>query len=217
MDLKDLKTLVRQGEGLHLEFKLKANHPEKILKEFVAFANSEGGILLVGVNDDKTIEGLKFPIEDEYILTKAVQENCFPPIAYTLERLVVDNDREVLIFTIPKSDTAPHYTLESLHYNQEKEKKTYIRVADKCIQASKEMKEIIKKRKKEKNFKFNYGNKEKILMQYLQQHPSITIDEFSKTAQISKRIASQTLVLLVLANVLRILPQEIADRFSIVH
>jgi predicted HTH transcriptional regulator len=54
-DYKALKALVRQGEGMHLEFKLKAAHPEKIVREIVAFANAQGGLLLVGVGDDKSI------------------------------------------------------------------------------------------------------------------------------------------------------------------
>jgi predicted HTH transcriptional regulator len=44
MDLKELKTLVKRGEGANLEFKLKASHPEKIVREVVAFANTDGGI-----------------------------------------------------------------------------------------------------------------------------------------------------------------------------
>jgi predicted HTH transcriptional regulator len=49
--------LVRKGEGATLEFKLKSNHPEKIVREVVAFANSQGGLLLIGVGDDKSIPG----------------------------------------------------------------------------------------------------------------------------------------------------------------
>ncbi len=71
-DLKSLKALVRQGEGMHLEFKLKATHPEKIVREIVAFANAEGGLLLVGVGDDRSVPGVKFADEDEYILTRAI-------------------------------------------------------------------------------------------------------------------------------------------------
>ena len=59
--LTELRKLISKGEGLHLEFKRKALHPDKILRELIAFANSGGGILLVGVDDDKSIPGLKFP------------------------------------------------------------------------------------------------------------------------------------------------------------
>ena len=84
MDLRTLKELVKQGEGDNLEFKLKSNHPEKIVREIVAFANSGGGKLLVGIGDDKTIKGLKYADEDEYILEKAIQKYCTPPIPYDI-------------------------------------------------------------------------------------------------------------------------------------
>jgi len=40
-----LTSLVRQGEGLHLEFKAKTNFPDKIVHELIAFANTNGGTL----------------------------------------------------------------------------------------------------------------------------------------------------------------------------
>jgi predicted HTH transcriptional regulator len=74
VDLRVLKELVRQGENKYVEFKLKTNHPEKIVREMVAFANTDGGKLIVGIGDDKSIKGLKFPDEDEYILQKAIEK-----------------------------------------------------------------------------------------------------------------------------------------------
>ena len=59
--VNQLRRLVSQGEGQHLEFKRKASFPEKIVRELIAFANTEGGTLLIGVDDDKSIPGVKFP------------------------------------------------------------------------------------------------------------------------------------------------------------
>lgn len=100
MDLRELRELVRRGESSTLEFKLKANHPEKIVREIVAFANTDGGILLVGVGDDGSIPGLKFADDEEFTLVRAIEKYCFPEIRYDLERLAVTDDREVLIFRI---------------------------------------------------------------------------------------------------------------------
>jgi Putative DNA-binding domain len=212
MELQDLKRLVRQGEGLHLEFKLKSNHPEKIVREVVAFANTEGGLLMIGVSDDLHLVGLKFPDEDEYLLQKAIEKYCFPKIEYKTHRVRMDDgEKEILLFYIPKSKNVPHHVL------LENEQKIYIRIADKCIQASKEMREILKEIKKEKQFKFNYGDKEQTLMRYLAQHQNITVLKFSKIAQIPEKIASRTLVLLVLANVLRIMPNDHEDCFQTVQ
>ncbi|MBB6002287.1 helix-turn-helix domain-containing protein [Arcicella rosea] len=210
MSLKDLKSLVRQGENLQLEFKLKANHPEKIVREVVAFANTKGGTLLIGVGDDKSIPGLKFVDEDEYILVRAIERNCFPPIAYDIERISVTDDREVLVITIPKSKKKPHY----VQLETEEMGKAYVRVADRSVQASKEMKQILR-RENEEGIQFSFGEKEKVLMTYLSVNKQITLAEFAKIASIPPWLASRTLVLLVLANVLKIQAHETADWYSV--
>lgn len=211
MNVKELKNLVRQGEGTSLEFKLKATHPEKIIREIVAFANSKGGKLLVGVNDDKTIPGLKFVDEEEYILVRAIERNCFPPIDYDLERIAITDERDVLVFTIPKSQKKPHF----VQLENEENKRAYVRVRDRSVQASREVKQILR-RENEDGIKFTYGDKEKVLMIYLSENQKITIEKFAEIAKIPPRSAAHTLVLLVLSNVLKIQPDEIMDWYYLV-
>ena len=125
--------------GNNLEFKLKSNHPEKIVREVVAFANSGGGKLLVGVGDDKAIKGLKDADEDEYTLSRAIDKYIFPKISFKRERVAITPDRDVLVLTIPRSVDRPHYVVDDTGARQ-----AYIRVEDKSIQASREMKEIMR-------------------------------------------------------------------------
>jgi len=209
-DLQTLRKLIRQGENLQVEFKLKTTHPEKIVREIVAFANTEGGLLLIGVSDDKQIYGAKFPDEDEYVIEKAIKEYCSPPIDYTIERIPIaeDSERAVLLFHIAKSVQVPHQIIKG-----DDKGKVYVRVADRSIQASKEMRTILKETKKNKQFRFNYGEKEQKLMTYLAEHDTITVSQFTNLANISRKTASRTLVLLCLANVLRIQAQEEEDLF----
>ena len=141
-DYKMLRELVRQGEGRYLEFKFKTSHPEKIVREIVAFANTAGGILLIGVGDDGTIPGLKYADEDEYLLVRAIEKHCFPPIPYTLERVPLPDEREVLMLRIPRSPHRPHYMLPDPA--DPDNRKVYVRVDDKSVQASKEIREIMK-------------------------------------------------------------------------
>ena len=55
MTLQELNQLASLGEGPSLEFKRKVPRPERIAKEVIAFANTRGGRLLLGVDDDGTI------------------------------------------------------------------------------------------------------------------------------------------------------------------
>ena len=233
MDYKALRELVRQGEGKYIEFKLKTNHPEKIVREVVAFANTDGGRLLIGIGDDRSIKGLKYVDEDEYLLTRAIEKYCSPGIEYSIERIPIADERDVLVFTVYPSKGRPHYVLQEgdtqrvnttfarKKYVPQKPannlvKKTYVRVADKSIQASREMREILRRKSDERNVRFNYGEKERKLMQHLGQHQSVTVDTFATIAGIPRNLASKTLVLLVLANVLEVHPDEMVDHFTMV-
>jgi len=209
-DLRALKELVRHGENKHVEFKLKTNHPEKIIREVVAFANSDGGRLIVGIGDDKSIKGLKFADEDEFILCRAIDRNIYPAVDYEVEHVPVEGEREVLIFHIKKSVNKPHYVdLDGIVENR----RVYVRVEDRSVQASREMREILKGERKALNIKFHYGEKEKALMKYLANNDKITVETYATIANIPRKIASRTLVVLVLANVIKVQPHEIQDFF----
>ncbi|CCH56316.1 putative transcriptional regulator [Fibrisoma limi BUZ 3] len=212
MDYRALKDLVRRGEGSNLEFKLKTNHPEKIIRGVVAFANTNGGIMLIGVGDDRTIPGLKYADEDEYLLVRAIDKYCFPKISYTIERVPLYDEREVLVIRVPPSPNRPHYIIPDLA--DPENKKAYVRVADKSVQASKEVREIMKGERASRDIRFTYGDKERKLMQHLGEHNSITVDLFASIAGVSRKIASRTLVLLVLANVLEIHPSDVVDKYT---
>lgn len=213
MNLKELKALVAKGEGLHLEFKGKAAHPDKIMKEIVAFANTAGGMLMIGVDDNKTIPGLAAADEEEWVLEFAISKYCSPPIPYRLEKVALSVNHSVLVYHISPGDEKPYTVIEDF---QNKTGTVYIRVADKSVQASREVKQILKQKRKDKSFRFQYGEKERLLMQYLEEHETITLQQFVNLAGISRKQASQTLILLVLSNILRIIPAEGEDLYELV-
>ncbi len=207
-----IKHLVKQGENKFLEFKRKAAHPEKIMREVVAFANTSGGKLLVGVDDNGDVPGLKYPEEEQYILEKAMDELCSPKLVYEFEmiRLSENEDRAVLLFDIPSGIKKPYYAREK---PKDKYGKAYIRLDDKSIQASREMVSILKYHKRDKENGFQVGENEKLLLKYLEEHKKITLKQFSELAKTSMKIASNILVILVSANVLEVVPSEKEDLF----
>jgi len=211
MDIREIKNLVKEGETDTIEFKRKANFPEKIVKEIVAFANTRGGKLLIGVDDDCSVPGIKNYIEDIYSLEKAIASYCMPKIKYHLDVVKINEKRAVLLYNIFESAKKPHFVIEKI---DGKNKKSYIRLADKSIQASHEMIEILRKRKRPRDIKVNFGEKEKKLMHYLRDHEGITLSTFSRIANINKSIASKTLIWLVSANILDIEAREDEDVFT---
>lgn len=176
----------------------------------VAFANSDGGKLLVGIADNKEIRGLKYADEDEYVLEKEILKSIQPPLDYEIEKLRLEDGKEVLIFDIPSGENRPYAVVNPENVES---KKVYVRVADKSIQASKEIKEILKGLTKGKSLRFSYGEKETLLMKYLGENKYVTVEQFSDLADIPRRIASRTLILLVLTHVLGYRPKESGDQF----
>ncbi len=199
LDLRNLKHLVRHGEGQRLEFKMKVKFPEKIIKELVAFANSDGGHLFVGVSDEGQIEGSKFVEEDQFLLEKAISSYCFPAFTYHVYRIPLENGRSVLVYHVFESVDKPHFVqLES-----DPHPVCYVRVKDRTIKASKEMKQILR-RENEEGLSFAYGDSERWLMEYLRTNELITLSEFAMKANLPIWLASRKLVLLVLSRVLKI-------------
>lgn len=210
LDLRNLKHLVRHGEGQRLEFKMKVKFPEKIIKELVAFANSDGGHLFVGVADDGQIEGSKFVDEDQFLLEKAISAYCFPAFTYHVYRIPLDNGRAVLVYHVFESVDKPHFVqLES-----DPHPVCYVRVKDRTIKASKEMKQILR-RENEEGLSFAYGDSERWLMEYLRTNELITLSEFATKANLPIWLASRKLVLLVLSRVLKIEAGEQQDTYSL--
>jgi hypothetical protein len=210
MNKYQLQQLVAQGEGLQLEFKRKANHPDKIVKEVVAFANTKGGKLLIGVDDDKSIVGLKYASEDEFVLKQAIDKHCKPAVQYTIERVLVAPNRIVLVFDIQAHTQKPVFVI----YNFERQTGVaYIRVADQSLQASREMRQILRGIAEERTIAFTYSAKEQVLLRYLAQHPQIDVQTYAQIAQLSMKEAAMVLVDLTIAKVLTVQPEEMKDWF----
>jgi hypothetical protein len=76
------------------------------------------------------------------------------------------------------------------------------------------MNEIVRRKRQEKDIRFFFAQHELALMKYLDANPFITLYEFQKLSGLSRFAASRKLILLVLANVLKITASEKGDRYS---
>ena len=205
MDLQELKRLVSLGESGTLEFKRKVAYPEKVIREIVAFANSAGGVLLVGVNDHGHISGLKDPHGEAHVLELAIRRFIRPFLKYRKEEISITSDKKVLAFHIPASRKKPHFIRKRNNHE------CFIRINDRSVKATREIIEILRKSNNQRGTYINYGTSEQILLRYLEEHGFITLDDFIKIADISRKDASRSLVKLVLAEVILVEPGEGRD------
>tara|TARA_Y100001933_G_C18987073_1_gene558931 strand:- start:791 stop:1438 length:648 start_codon:yes stop_codon:yes gene_type:complete len=205
---KELNILARQGEGQSLEFKKKANHPDKIVRELVAFANSAGGVLLLGVDDDGTLSGTRDIEGEAFVIEKAIKELIRPQLPYEVSLVALTEKKGVAVFKIPESRKKPHFVRE---HPGTRKGVAYVRVKDESIKASREMREIMQRRLRNKDIQFTYGEQEKVLLNYLAEHEHVSLIDFVRLVRVPKFVASRTLVRLVLANVIDIVPTPKGD------
>lgn len=207
--IRALKKLVSGGESVNLEFKRKATSPERIVREMIAFANTTGGTLLLGVNDDGQLTGLKHPEGESWVVQKALLK-CKPRLPVTETFIPLGDARHIIRYDIAESKRKPHYLVEG------DKKDAFVRVHDQSIRASREVREIARRSNTARNIRFHYGDHEQLLMQYLAKEPSITLKQFMEVSGLKRFHASRKLVLLVLANVLSITPHEKGDLYSMI-
>lgn len=213
MELKYLRELVKGGEGLLLEFKHKASFPEKIVREMVAFANTRGGRLLIGVGDDGTITGLKFAEDDRFVLERAIQRHSRPALRYTCELIDINPKKSVLSYRIHESRRKPIYYLDTPGVRG----RVYLRLGDKSIQASPEFVEILRNAHRKKGVLIRIGDAERKLLQYLEANETITLNRYREIALLPRPVASRILVRLSLGNVIEAIPGETEDFYRIKH
>ena len=194
--------LINDGENLTVEFKQRFSSFEKTAKEMIAFANTRGGSILIGVDDDKSIYGIASEKSDIDLVKESAEKYCTPPVNYKIETVEIDC-KDILIIEVAESKTKP-YRIQDYKNNLElNNAQVYIRINDKSVLASKEMIKILQTQSSGTSLK-NYfvGNLERIVFEYLEKHERVTVKELSKHANISERRASRTLIKLVRANIL---------------
>jgi len=198
--MSDLEALIAKGESDRLDFKKTITHLDKIARTLVSFANTRGGIILVGVMDNGKINGID-PEEEKYSLQQAAQFYCDPPVKLIFKD-EEHEDRTVLKVIIPESKQKPH-----LAKLRENDWRGYIRVKDESVQTSKMVMQALET---EHNIPA-YVPATKIeanLLTYFQKQPRITLQQFMHLANISKRRAQRILVHLVLHGVIRLHDKE---------
>jgi predicted HTH transcriptional regulator len=189
---KYVKDLIRAGESNLVEFKKTINGPEKIAKPLSAFANSKGGYLFVGVDDNKQIVGIQ-PEEEIFVLEKAANFFCYPPVKIEFQEHITDDRKTVLEVYIPESSDKPHSIKD-----KEGVVKVYVRVNDQCLLAAPSVITALKNEYPAIEVDVvPLSNNEKTLISYLQKKQKITLKDFAKLINVSKRRASRILQVMI--------------------
>lgn len=128
-DKRYLLSLIREGEHQQQDFKYRVADACKLAKSVSAFANTDGGRLLIGVRDDGNLSGVRSE-EEIFMMHQAAYKYCRPEASIKFDTYHVDG-RTIVVATVPPSDRRPVCALD-----EQGHKRAYIRIADENIVAS---------------------------------------------------------------------------------
>jgi len=213
MNRKHVLDLIEEGENLQCEFKRHFTTPEKIAREMIAFANTKGGYVIFGVDDDKEVVGVDSEKSESEMIKDAAENYCEPPLDYLID-FVELYGKELVVVSIPESDNKPHRLQDYQNEFEINKAVVLVRINDKSVQASKEMVRILRANSADLSLKkYTIGQTEKMVFEYLGKYERISVKELSNLVNISKRRASRTLVKMVRANLLLIHTKDNGEEF----
>ncbi|MDR1602371.1 MAG: ATP-binding protein [Tannerella sp.] len=202
-----IETLIAQGEHQQLDFKFEVNDCRKIARTLSAFANTDGGRLLIGVKDNGHITGVQGD-EEYYMIEAAVRLYTKPCVPFSARRWDV-NGRSVLEVCVPSSADRPHLApcRDGVYC-------AYIRVADENMPADEVLLLSWKKQSNPAGTLLKLSRPVEKLLRYLDTHPSIHITQFCRLAHIRHATARNILSDLVAIGSLRYVIGEHGIRYE---
>jgi predicted HTH transcriptional regulator len=203
-----IRNLILQGENQHLDFKFEISDARKIARTFSAFANTEGGKLLVGVKDNGSVAGIRTD-EEVYMIESAAHLFCKPKVDYILKPWQIDG-KTILEVTIEESRQKPHEApwKETLW-------RAFVRINDENFLANSIQVEVWKKQRAGKGVLVKYNRQEKELLDYLQLNNEITMSDFCRLCKIKYPVAKRILVNLVAIGVIVIVYDEKIAKYQL--
>ena len=163
-----LQQLISEGEHQQQDFKYRVSDAVKLARSVSAFANTDGGRLLIGVRDDGHLSGVRSE-EEIHVMHQAVYKYCQPEASIKFDTYHIDG-RTIVVATIPPSARRPVFALD-----EEGKKTAYIRIADENIVASPVHLAIWRESQQEQGAMMTYTDSVHQLLDVLQ-GPALTLN-----------------------------------------
>lgn len=188
--------MIREGEHQKQDFKFCITDSRKIAKSLVAFANSEGGSLLIGVKDNGNIVGVQSD-EEYYMVESAARIYSRPPVPFSTRQWHLEG-KTVLQVTVDPSTQKPHYAKD-----ESGKWMAFVRHKDENRLAGKVMIEVWNKQKSKVGITVRLSDAEKFLLKYLEEHQFISVSGFARKASLPYRQAEQLLADFIVLGIIQ--------------
>ena len=185
-----LKNLIAQGEHQQQDFKYKVMDAVKLARSVSAFANTDGGRLLIGVRDDGHLSGVRSE-EEIFMMHAAAYKYCRPQASIKFDTYHAEG-KTIVVATVPPALRRPVCAL-----NAEGKATAYIRIADENIVASPVHLRLWQMDAAEKGQTMTFGEREHTLLNTLGEHPGIPLNRLVRLSHQPRQTAISILARLI--------------------
>jgi predicted HTH transcriptional regulator len=190
-----LRKLIEEGENQHLDFKYCVSDSRKIARTLVAFSNTDGGRLLIGVRDNGSIAGIQSD-EEIYMVDTAAHLFCRPEISYSIKQHT-SGTKTLLEVEVLRGSKRPYQVKD-----ESGRWLAYFRHNDQNLLANRILLQVWRKEEKKSGVMVRFGKAENALMDFLTKNGSVTFSRFRKIAKISSYRAESIIANLLIFKVL---------------
>lgn len=181
-----IQELIKEGEHQQQDFKFEISDVCKIAKSLSAFANTDGGRLLIGVKDNGKIAGVRSE-EEQYMIQAAAEIYCVPSVTYNMTTYIVEG-KQVLLATILQSERRPVCAK-----SEDGKLLAYIRIADENILATPVHLRYWQQSESQCGELTVYTEKEQHLLNLLNEHRMLTLNKCCKLSKLPRPITIKLL------------------------
>lgn len=185
-DTDYIHALISEGEHQQQDFKFEISDARKIARTLSAFANTDGGRLLIGVKDNGKIAGVRSE-EEIYMIEAAAQLYCVPVVHFSMQTFHVEG-RSVLVVQIDENEKKPVYAKD-----ESGKPLAYIRIKDENILATPVHLRVWQQSGSPAGELIQYTEREQLLLDLLEQNTSLSLNRYCRRTGISRRAAEHLL------------------------
>lgn len=179
-------SLIAEGEHQQQDFKFEISDVRKIAKSLSAFANTEGGRLLIGVKDNGKIAGIRSE-EEIYMVEAAAQLYCVPQMQLSVCSYLVEG-KQILVVQVAEQPQKPVYAKD-----ENGKLLAYVRIKDENILATPVHLRVWRQAGKPEGVLVKYTEREQSLLNLLEAEECITLNRCCKQTKISRHAAENLL------------------------
>jgi predicted HTH transcriptional regulator len=180
----EIYDLIKRGEDQHLDFKQHITNLHKIAKTIVSFANSEGGKIIIGVDDSGEVVGVDVE-QEKFMMVQAGKKFCDPPVF--IRFVTMEERRETILIALIEKSEKEHRALDEAG-----EWLFYTRVRDQSVLIPDNDEQRHADKHNLKPIPIVMGKNDGLL-NHLMENEFITIKEYMKMMNISYGIAKRSL------------------------